>query len=371
MRIDSIEVFHVALPLRPRQQTQAGQFDTLQTVLVRMESGSSVGWGEASPGNAPLAAAEWAAGAFACVKDWLAPAVVGLSVTSGKDLQERLAAFRGNQYAKAALDTAWWDLKARSEGRPLHQVLGGTRTAVEVGISLDRMESIDEFLAAIGRAFEAGFARVELKIRPGWDVHMINAVRHDFPTQTFHGDFEAALNLNHMEMLCRLDDFHLAMIEQPLSADDLVGHAMVQEAVRTPISLDESITTLERADIALELHSAKYINIRPGRVGGLTPALAIHDACHEKCTPCFVGAVPQSALGARIGLALAAKPNCSYPADYLASDELFQQDLAPPPLPVRDPSDGTLRVPLWSEPGLGVEPDPAVLEKLTLARAKL
>ncbi len=308
---------------------------------------------------------------FACVKDWLAPALLGQDVPSGENLQERLAPFRGNRFAKAALDTAWWDLHARLQTRPLHQVLGGTRSALEIGTSFDRMETLDELIAEIGRALDAGFSRVELKVRPGWDVHMLNAVRHEFPVQTIHADFEAALRLDHMEMLCRLDDFHLAMIEQPLPADDLVGHAMVQDTIRTPLCLDEGVSTPEQADMALELHSAKYIDVKPARVGGLTPALAIHDACHAKCTPCWVGAMPQSAVGMRIGWALASKANFTYPMDYLAPNEWFLEDLAPLPEPQRDPQDGKLRVGLWSEPGIGVEPNDAQLNKLSIATAHL
>jgi o-succinylbenzoate synthase len=371
MHIDSIEIFHVALPLRQPQATAWGQIDKLQTVLVKMSGGGLVGWGEASPGNAPLSGPEWAAGVFVCVRDWLAPRLIGTAVHSGQDLQERLADCRGNPYAKAALDTAWWDLHARIQGQPLHQLLGKSREAIDVGASFDRMETIDQLLEAMGKAFEAGYSRIELKFRPGWDVHMLNAVRHTFAAQRIHIDCEGALGLEHMEMLCRLDDFSLVMIEQPLAPHDLVGHAMVQETIRTPLCLDESITSRELAEIAVELHSARYINLKPGRVGGLTPALAIHDACHDGCVPCWVGATPQTAVGSRIGLALAAKSNCTYPADLFDSRLVLQTDLADPPSPVRDSADGVLRVPLWSEPGIGVEPDMELLEKHCLEKAQL
>jgi O-succinylbenzoate synthase len=370
MQIESIEVLHVALPLRQPMNTPNGPCDALETVLVAIQSGGVVGWGEASPGNAPSAGAEWAAGVFACVRDWLAPALVGKVIDGGDALQEQLAGFQGNRFAKAALDTAWWDLNARMAGKPLSQLLGGKREAVEVGVGFDQTDSIDDFFAAIGAAFDAGYARVELKMRPGWDVNMLNAVRHEFPTQTIHVDVEGALTLNHLEILCRLDDFMLAMVEQPLPADDLVGHAMVQETIRTPVCLDESITTPEQADMAIELHSGKYVNVKPGRVGGLTPAVAVHDGCHDGCIPCWVGGMPQSAIGARLGIALAAKPNFSYPADFFASGELFAQDVAEPPVPVRK-DDGVLRVPLWTEPGIGVLPDRDVLKKLCLAGATI
>ncbi|MBN2476235.1 MAG: o-succinylbenzoate synthase [Pirellulales bacterium] len=370
MQIDSIEVFHVALPRKQPQETVARPLDTLETVLVRMQSGQTVGWGEAGPGNAPVASAEWAAGVFGCLRDWLVPAISGTVVDSGDDLQQRLAPFRGNRFAKAALDTAWWDLQARLQGQPLHQLLGPERQAVEVGVTFDQMDSVDDFLSGIGRALDAGFSRVGLKLRPGWDVFMVDAVRKEYPIGTLHADAEGALGLEHMEMLCRFDDFTLAMIEQPLPADDLVGHAMVQEAVRTPICLDESITDLAQAEMALELKSCQFVNLKPGRVGGLTTALAIHNACHENCVPCWVGATPQSAIGQRFGLALAAKANCTYPADFFPSEDLLRQDLARPLVPARDQSDGKMRIQLWSEPGIGTEPDQELLDKYCLARAK-
>jgi len=370
MQIDSIEIFHVALPLCQPLPGASAASDKLETVLVRMTSGSTTGWGEASPGNAPLAGPEWAAGVFGCVRDCMAPRLVGKMIDTGKDLQNALASFHGNRFAKAALDTAWWDLKARRDGQPLHQALGGRQETVEIGTSFDQMESPDEFVDAIRRAFEMGFARVELKMRPGWEVNMLNFVRQEFPVERIHVDIEAGMCLDQMEILCRLDDFSLAMVEQPLPAHDLVGHAMIQETLRTPLCLDESITTPEQADIALELHSAQYINLKPGRVGGLTPALAVHDACHANCTPCWVGAMPQSAIGMRIGYALATKPNCTYPAD-APFEPLLAEALAPMPELIRAGKENTLQVKLWAEPGLGVEPEMAVLEKYALQRAKV
>ncbi len=371
MQIERIDVYRVGLPLRGRLFGAAGRFDALETVLVRAQSGSAFGWGEASPGNAPLGGPEWAASVFDCLRDWLAPAVHGEAIDSVEQLDEHVAGFQGNRFAKAALDTAWWDLKARAEQKPLHELLGGARRQIEVGRTLDRMDSHQRFLAAIQESFDAGFARVKLKFRPGWAVEMVHAVRAEFPTQTIHVDVEAGLSLGHFEMLCRLDDFGLEMVEQPLPADDLVGHAMLQETVRTPVCLDESITTTTQAEMALELKSCRYVNLKPGRVGGLGPAARVHDLCRAAGVPCFVGAPPQSAVGARHALALAAKENCTYPADYFPAAEVLQCDLAEPLVPQRDPDDGILRISLWAEPGIGIEPDAELLEKYCLARASI
>jgi O-succinylbenzoate synthase len=371
MHIDSIDLFHLALPLLAPRPLPGGDCHTLETVLVRMHSGELSGWGEASPGNAPLVNDEWAGGAFACLRDWLAPGLIRCEVDSAKDLQQRLAAVHGNRFAKAALDMAWWDLESRRQGQPLHQLAGGSRTAIEVGPTFDRMESIDDLLEAIQHATQAGFARIGLKFRPGWDVQMINLVRHEFPTEAVHVDCEGALRLEQMEMLCRLDDFHLAMILQPLPPDDLVGHAMVQEAIRTPICLDQGVTTVEQADMALELHSCQFLRIEPGRVGGLTKAIALDETCHENCTPCWAGVVPQSAVGTRFAAALAARTNFSYPADFFDAEAYLAADVAAALRPAADPDDGKQRISLWSEPGIGIEPDLGRVESFTLAKASI
>jgi o-succinylbenzoate synthase len=371
MQIDSIELFHLGLPLREPVATPLGPREKLETVIVAMHGGGATGWGEASPGTGPLAAAEWAAGVFGVLRDWLVPAVVGQSFLTGEDLSQRLAAFRGNQFAKAAIDTAWWDLDARLQNCPLHKLLRGTRDAIEVGPTFDRMDSIDAFLAKINAAVAAGFDRMKLKFRPGWDVRMVDFVRKECPTQSLQIDCEGGLHLGQMEMLYRLEDFSLSMIEQPLPADDLVGHAMVQESLRTPICLDEGIVSVAQAEMAMELKSCKYVSLKPGRVGGLTPAVAIHDVCHEHCTPCYVGAMPQSAIGGRTGFALAAKDNCTYPADFFPSDQVLAEDLAEPLLPAKDEADGRQRVRLPSAPGIGVEPNGTLLEKFCLARVRI
>ncbi len=371
MHIDSIEIYHIGLPFRQPLITPLGSREQLETVLVELHGDEATGWGESSPGAAPLAGGEWAAGVFALLRDWLGPAIVGQSFSSGEELSQRLAAFRGNPWAKSALDTAWWDLNARLQDQPLHQLLGGKREAIEVGPTFDRRESIDEFLAEITAAVAAGFDRLKLKFRPGWDVRMVDFVRKECPTQNLHIDCEGGLGLQHMEMLYRLEDFALSMIEQPLGPDDLVGHAMVQESLRTPLGLDEGINNLAQAEIAMELHSCKYVSLKPGRVGGLTPAVTIHNLCHEHCTPCWVGAVPQSAIGGRIGFALAAKENCSYPADFFPADQVLAADVAEALLPAKDETDGRQRVRLWSTPGIGVEPDRALFEKFCIARAKI
>ncbi|MCE5301515.1 MAG: o-succinylbenzoate synthase [Planctomycetaceae bacterium] len=368
MHIDSIDLYCLGLPYRSPRSTAVGPLPRLETVLVAMHGDGATGWGEACPGVAPQKGPEWTAGVFSLLRDWLAPAVVDRTVSSGDELTALLGSFHGNRWAKSAIDAAWWDLEARRQNRPLHQLLGGRRDAIEVGPTFDRMDSIDEFLEQLDAAVAEGFDRIKLKFRPGWDLQVVDLARKQCPTQSLHVDCEGGLHLGHQDMLFRLEDFMLSSIEQPLPADDLVGHAMVQESLRTPIVLDESITTLAQAEMALELDSCRGVNLKPGRVGGLTAASAICELCHERCTPCYVGGEPQSAIGNRIAMALASKDGCCWPADFFPSDRELVEDVAEPPLPIRDPSDGRPRIRLSSAPGIGVEPDPKRLDEFCLTR---
>lgn len=369
MRIDSIELFHVAMPLIYPWRTAYGEDAAIEGVLVRMEGGGQVAWGEAAPFAAPCYSPEWAAGMFGCLRDWLAPAVVGQEIDSGAELQARLAHFKGNPFAKAALDTAWWVLEAQLRGKPLHRLLGATRDSVVVGADFGVMDSTEDLLTGIAGAVDAGFPRVKLKFRPGWDLPMLRAVRKRFPDTTFHIDCNSGYRLSDLELFRQVDEFNLAMIEQPLTHDDLVDHAKLQQSIRTPVCLDESVISVDRARQAIELRSCQYVNIKPGRVGGLTVAVAIHDLCRKAGIPCWVGGMLESAIGARICVALAMLDNFTYPADIFPSSRFYRQDLGQPELTLTTGSDGRPHVMAPNTPGIGVEPRPDLLERCSKARA--
>lgn len=371
MHLDSIDLFHVAMPLISPWRTAYGEDAVAESVLVRMRSGEHEAWGEASPLAAPCYSAEWAGGVFACLRDWLAPALVGQWIESGEDLQRRLAHFKGNFFAKAALDNTWWVLAAKRRGLPLHRLLGATRDAVDVGADFGVLDSIDELIRGVGQALDDGFPRVKLKFRPGWDVSMLRAVRQEYPEATLHIDCNSFYRIRQLDMFCRLDDFGLAMIEQPLAHDDLVDHARLQAAIRTPVCLDESICSVEQAEQAIDLGSCRWINIKPGRVGGLTNAVAIHNLCREAKIGCWVGGMLESAIGARINTALAMLDNFIYPADIFPSSRFYHDDLGCPPLELSRGPQGQPQVVAADVPGIGAEPDAERLEKLCRQRASL
>jgi O-succinylbenzoate synthase len=371
MRIDRIDLYHVAMPLIYPWRTAYGEDAAIESVLCRMASGSLAAWGESSPLAAPCYSPEWAGGIFATAKQWLAPALVGQSIASGEELQRRLAHFKGNYFAKAALDCAWWALQSQASGKPLHRLLGEaanreSREEVPVGADFGVMDSIDELIAAIGPAVAEGFPRVKLKFRPGWDLPMLRAVRKAFPRQTFHIDCNSGYKLADLPLFREVDELNLAMIEQPLAHDDVVDHAALQAQISTPVCLDETITSLRQTELAIRLKSCQYVNIKPGRVGGLTNALQIHNACEAAGIPCWVGGMLESAVGSSHCVALAMLPNFTYPADIFPSSRFYREDLADEPLElIRTQHNQPGIVPFQRLP----EPDPARLARVTVQQA--
>ncbi len=366
MKIDRIELHHVAMPLIYPWRTAYGEDAAIHAVLCRMCSGSLYGWGESAPFAAPCYSPEWAAGIFGVARDWLAPALLGQNITSGAELQSRLAIYKGNQFAKAILDTAWWSLHSRAKGRPLHTLLGGRRDEAPVGADFGVMDCFDDLLEGIAAAIEAGFPRVKLKFRPGWDVDMLAAVRQQFPDHTFHIDCNSGYRISDLPIFKQVDAFGLAMIEQPLDHDDLIDHAELQRAIKTPVCLDESIISTHRVRQAIAIKSCEFVNVKPGRVGGLTNAVAIHDICRDAGIPCWVGGMLESAVGAAHCAALATLENFTYPADIFPSERFYREDLGDPAIELDQSAGGQPVVRALEELP---EPVPMRLEKLTVEKA--
>jgi O-succinylbenzoate synthase len=366
MKITRIELFRVAMPLVYPFRTAFGNDDTIESVLVRLWSGDAYGWGESAPWRAPAYSPECAVTQFTISAQFIAPLLLGQEVGSGEQLQQRLAGIKGNHFAKAAFDLAWWDLHARAAGQPLWKLLGGVKPTVEVGADFGVMDTITELLDSIEAANERGYQRVKLKFRPGWDLWMIEAVRKSFPSTVFHVDCNSAYSLGDSAMLRQLDQYNLAMIEQPLSHDDLVDHAALQAQITTPVCLDESITSPAKARKAIQLQACRWINIKPGRVGGITPAVQIHDLAKKAGIPCWIGGMLESAVGASHCLALATLSNVCYPSDIFPTTRFYKQDLADPPMEHSAP--GLFRA--SAKPGVGAEPNPEPLARMTLQQAE-
>ncbi len=365
MKIDRIELYHVAMPLIYPWRTAYGEDAAIHSVLCRMSSGSVDGWGESAPFAAPCYSSEWAGGLFAVARDWLAPAVLGADVDSADQLQDRMSIYKGNPFAKAVLDTAWWSLSSKQSNTPLHVALGATRDTVPIGADFGVMDHLDDLLDGVGKAVAEGFPRIKLKFRPGWDVPMLQAVRKQHPDFTFHIDCNSGYRLSDLPLFQQVDEFNLAMIEQPLQHDDLNDHAQLQASIKTPVCLDESVTNPRHAEQAVALNSCQYVNVKPGRVGGLTNAVAIHNICQAAGIPCWVGGMLESATGAALCVALAMLDNFTYPADIFPSKRFYHEDLSEPALAQRS-VDGVPSVKAFDELP---EPVPERLEKLAVQKA--
>jgi o-succinylbenzoate synthase len=366
MIIERIDVHWAKVPLAFVWKTSYGDQLHTDTILVRLESEGRHAWGESCPPYIPNYSAEHTLATFHTVREHLAPRIVGQEVGSAEDLLRRLDFVKGNQFAKAALEIAWWVLEATRRGVPLHVALGGKGARVAVGADFGVQDSLDTLMRRIQEAIDAGFPRIKLKARPGWDLDMVAAVRSTFPDFTFHIDCNAAYTPADTELFRQLDRHRLAMIEQPLADDglSLVNHADLQAKLQTPICLDESALSLAHVQAAIRLGSCRVVNIKMARVGGLAASRDIQALCAEHGIPCWVGGMLETAVGGAICAELATLPNFTYAGDIFPSSYFYADDLGKPELTVARGEIATSRV-----PGIAQEPEPERLARWTVAQA--
>lgn len=367
MFIHDIKIYRVRMPLLRPFKTAFGEEHEIETILVRMQSDNLFGWGESSPWEHPRYSPEWAGGVFEVIRKFLAPSLTGKDIQSGQDLQDRLKWVKGNNFAKAGLDLAWWDLFAKQKKTPLWEVLGGESPIVEVGADIGILENIDLLLEEIYSYIQQGYKRVKLKYSPDWGLDVMKTVRSEFPDFRFHVDCNSAFTLSDLPMFRELDKLGFVMIEQPLAHDDLIDHAELQKDLNTPVCLDESITSYPKARKAIAVGACKWVNIKPGRVGGLTEAVKIHNTCEEEDIPCWIGGMLESAIGASHCLALGTLPNIKYPSDVFPSNRFYEEDLGNLPIDLS----GVSTVEASSKPGIGVEPNPDKLDHMQSEYAHL
>jgi len=367
MVIEGIDVYRVRVPLAFVWRTSYGDQLHTDTILVRMESEGRHAWGESCPASVPSYSAEHTAATFLTVREHLAPRIVGQDIRAAGDLLDRIAFVKGNEFARAALEIAWWVLEAKRQGVPLHVALGGTADRVAVGADFGVQDSLDILMKKIQEAIDQGFPRIKLKFRPGWDLDMVAAVRSTFPDFTFHVDCNAAYTMADADLFRTLDRYRLAMIEQPLADDgmSLVNHADLQARLETPICLDESALSLAHVQAAIRLRSCQVVNIKMARVGGLTSSRAIQVLCAQHGIPCWVGGMLETAVGGQICAELATLSNFTYPGDVFPSSYFYRNDLGKPEIVMAGPGEiATSRV-----PGIAQEPDPDLLAQWTVDHA--
>jgi O-succinylbenzoate synthase len=364
MRVKRIELRQIELPLLHFFETSFGRTMIRRIVLVRVDSEGVTGWGEVACGESPFYNYETPETAWHILKDFLIPRVLGKEWSAASDLVSGFVPIRGHNMAKAALECALWDIEAQTKGLPLWKLIGGSITEIPCGVSLGIQATVDELLEKIQEELESGYQRIKVKIKPGWDVEVIDKVRQRFPRVALMADANSAYRLKDMARLKLLDRFFLMMIEQPLGWDDMLDHARLQREITTPICLDESIHSGDDARKALEAGACKIINIKLGRVGGYVSARQAHDACHGRRVPVWCGGMLESGIGRAHNIALSTLPGFVLPGDVSASKRYWAEDIIEPEVTVT--SRGTIRVPESS--GLGFAPRLDRIEKLARRR---
>jgi O-succinylbenzoate synthase len=364
MKIERIELHHIALPLVHPFETSFGRESTRPCILVAVCGGGLTGWGECVAEAGPWYSSETIETAWHVLRDFLIPAVLGMAVESPSDVAARFERVRGHAMARAGLENAVWDLLAQARGASLAAMLSGERERVPVGVSVGIEPSLDLLLDQVAQYVDAGYRRIKLKIKPGWDLQVVRAVRERWPDLLLQVDANSAYTLADGPLFREMDRFGLLLIEQPLHHDDIVDHAKLQAQLRTPICLDESIRSPEHARWALEIAACRVINIKVGHVGGFTAAKAIHDLCAARGVPVWCGGMLETNVGRAGNVALAALPNFTLPGDISASARYYREDIAAPDFVLN--ADSTLTVP--SGPGLGVRVIP---DRLAAARLRL
>jgi O-succinylbenzoate synthase len=344
-------------------ETSFGRTTLRQMVLVEVVSEGVSGWGEVTCGEKPFYNEEWTASAWMILRDFAVPRVVGVDFESAMEVAPLLAHIRGHRMACGGLEVAVWDLEARMRGVPLWKHIGGgAREEIPCGVSIGIQDSVPQLLEKIERELAAGYQRIKMKIKPGWDVDVVREVRRQFPSIKLMADANSAYTLSDANHLKQLDEFYLMMIEQPLAHDDIIDHAALQGRLETPVCLDECIRTAHQAEQAIRMGACKIINIKLGRVGGFAEAKAVHDVCQQHGVPVWCGGMLEAGIGRAHNIALASLPNFVLPGDVSASKRYWSRDIITPP--VETTPLGTIE--LRAQPGFGYDLDSEFLRQITV-----
>jgi O-succinylbenzoate synthase len=367
MKIDSIVLRELQVPLVRPFETSFGVTTNRRIVLAEVRSEGLTGWGECTAGEHPFFSGESTDSAWQVMVNELGPMLASARVEHGGDCPRIFSLVRGNPMAKATLENAIWDIEAQREGISLAQLLGGVRDVIPCGVSLGIQPTIPDLMAMIERELSAGYQRIKLKCKPGWDVEVFEQVRNRWPEIMLSCDANSAYHLRDEDHLVTFDAFDLLMIEQPLWHDDFYYHSMLQKRLETSICLDESIHNRRDALAAIEMESCKVINIKLGRVGGFSEAIAVHNAAHERGIPVWCGGMLEAGIGRSHNIALSSLENFSLPGDVSASARYWREDIVDPEITVSKA--GEIRIP--DTPGRGYEVRTDLVERLTVRKEQI
>jgi len=365
MQIEKITLHQIKMPLLHFFETSFGRTTDRHMVLVEVSSGGISGWGEITAGENPFYNEEWTESAWLIARDYVAPRILNHKFESAADVGARTAHIRGHKMARGGVEAAIWDLEARMLGCPLYQHIGGgARREIPCGVSIGIQESVPQLIQKIETELAAGYQRIKMKISPNWDVDVVREVRRRFPNTLVMADANSAYTLADAPRLKCLDEFGLMMIEQPLWHDDFYYHSMLQKRLNTAICLDESIRNRRDTLAAIEMESCRIINIKLGRVGGFSEAIAVHNAAQERGIPVWCGGMLESGIGRAHNIALSTLENFSLPGDVSASARYWVEDIIEPEVAVS--RQGEILIP--DIPGRGYEVRTDLVDRLTVRK---
>jgi O-succinylbenzoate synthase len=366
--IQSIELREIRLPLINFFETSFGRTTERRILLACLtDTEGAQGWGECTAGEGPFYSDEWTDSAWATLREFLAPMMLRQEMKSAAHAFKLMKPVRGHRMAKATLETACWDLEAKKAGVPLWKHLGGNRREIAAGVSIGIQDTPDALLEKIHKEVDAGYQRIKIKIKPGWDLKIVERVRKEFPEIRLMGDANSAYKLADVPLLQELDRFNLMMLEQPLAHNDIFDHSVLQRQIQTPVCLDESIHSAEDAAHALSLESCRIINVKLGRVGGHAEAKRIEQVACENQIPIWCGGMLESGIGRAHNIAMSTLPGFTLPGDVSASARYWVEDVIDPPVTVS--ADGMIDAP--AAPGIGYAVNEARVEALTVRREEL
>jgi o-succinylbenzoate synthase len=368
IRLERATLRRLRMPLVHFFETSFSRTYEREILLVEVISDGVSGWGEVTAGEHPFYNEEWTDASWLLLKNYILPRVLGETIETAEDVYPLTKHIRGHNMSRGGLEAAVWDLEARQKNLPLYQHIGGgARKEIPCGVSIGVQDSVDQLLEKIDTELQAGYQRIKMKIKPGWDVEVVAEVRRRFPQIKLMADANSAYTLADTDRLRRLDDFYLMMIEQPLSHDDIIDHAKLQQQLTTPICLDECIRTVRHAEQAIELRACGILNIKLGRVAGFAQAKRVHDVAQAAGIPVWCGGMLEAGVGRAHNIALSTLPNFVLPGDVSASKRYWKRDIIFPPVEVSDVGTITVR----DEPGFGYELDHDQIRELTVCEETL
>ncbi len=367
MKIEAITLRELRMPLKHFFETSFGRTEERRVLLITADCEGVEGWSECVAGEGPFFSDEWVETAWATIREFLAPSLIGRNLAHAEESAALMSRVRGHNMAKAALENALWDAEAKSTNQPLWKLLGGTRSEIDCGVSIGIQDSHEQLLEKIETELAAGYQRIKVKVKPGWDLEVLNKIRKRWPKILLSCDANSAYRPSDLAHLKKFDDFALLMIEQPLWHDDIFYHAKLQRELKTALCLDESIHHARDAETAIELKACRIINIKVGRVGGFSEAIAVHNVCESNQIPVWCGGMLETGIGRAHNIALSALPNFKLPGDVSASKRYWAEDLTDPEIEVTPR--GTILV--GNSAGTGYLPKKKLIDKLTVRKEVL